>query len=111
MGTSIDNFKGEGLIIKEEGDKNSDDVGVQSYLWDRWVMDVYPLVLLQKAKRFFKGLRVLCLRWWNGKVIPGTFKRIEDKYGGFNRTHEGANLGRGWTTRRKRESRRGRNGN
>ena len=35
------------------------------------------------------------------------FKWLGDKYGGFYRTHEGETLGRGWTTRRRRESRRG----
>ena len=39
-GTSIENFKGETLTIKEEGDAKADDAVVNSDLWDIWVMDV-----------------------------------------------------------------------
>ena len=52
-------------------------------------MDIYPLVLLHKVKRYIEGLHVLCLRWWKRKVIRGVFKRLWDKCGGFDRTQEG----------------------
>ena len=102
MGTYIYNIKEESLIIKEEGDTKADDSGYQSYLWDKWVMDVYPLVLPHKVKRPIEGLHVLCRRLWKIKVIHGMFKCLGDKYGVFDRTLEGSTLGRGWITRRRR---------
>ena len=62
LGTSIETFKGEALIIKEEGATKADGAFVQSDVRDRWVMYVYPLVLPHNVKRYMKGLRVLCLR-------------------------------------------------
>ena len=62
FGTYIETIKGESLVIKEEGVTNADNAGIQSYLWDIWVMDVYPLVLPQKVKIYIEGLRVLCIR-------------------------------------------------
>ena len=63
LGKSIETFKGEDLIIiKEERDTKGYDAGFQSYLWDRWVMDMYPLVLPHKVKRSLERLHVLCLR-------------------------------------------------
>ena len=54
----------------------ANDAGVQSGLWDRWVMEMYPLVLPQKVNRYLEGLRVLYLRWWKSKVIRVMFKWI-----------------------------------
>ena len=65
-------------------------------------MDVYPLALTHKVKRSIEGLRVLYLRWWKRKVIHGMFKWLGYKYGGFYRKQEGATLGGGWTTGRRR---------
>ena len=83
LGTYLETFKGEAFTTKEDGAANDDDAGVHSGLWDRWVMDVYPLALTHKMKRSIEGLRVLCLRWWKRKVIHGMFKWLGDKYGGF----------------------------
>ena len=55
LGTSLETFKGESLTIKEDGGVKSDDAGVQSYLWDIWVMEVYPLMLPHKVKGSFEG--------------------------------------------------------
>ena len=82
VGTSLETVKGESLIVKEEGDNKSDDSGVQSDLWYISLMNMYSQVLPYKLKRSIEGLRVLCLRWWNRKVIRGMFKWVEDKYGG-----------------------------
>ena len=98
LGTFLETFKGEALIIKEEVDAKSDVTGVQSDLWYIWVMDVYPLVLSHKVKRLLEGLRMLCLRWCKRKVIHGMFKCIGDNYVGFYRTQEGETLGEGWPT-------------
>ena len=102
LGTYIETFKGEALIIKEEGSTKANDKGTHSYLWDRWVMDGYPLVLLKKVKRYLEGLCVICIRWWKSKVIRGMFKWIGDKYGGFFRTREGETIGGDCTTGRRR---------
>ena len=87
--------------MKEEGETKAGDAGVQSELWDIWVMDVYPLVLPQKVNRYLEELHMLCIRWWKRKVIRGMFKWIEDKYGGFSRIHEGETPGGGWTNVRR----------
>ena len=86
--TSIETFKGEFLNIKEEGAAKAYYEGVQSYLCNRWVMDMYPLVLPHKVKRSLEGFLVLCLRWWKRNVIHDVFKWLRDKYGGYNRTRE-----------------------
>ena len=70
-------------------------------------MDMYLLVLSHKVKRYLEGLLVLCLGRWKRKVIHGMFKWLGGNYEGFDSTREGATLGGGWTTRRRRESRRG----
>ena len=92
LGTYIEIFKGEALIIKEEGSTKANDKGTHSYLWDRWVMDGYPLVLLKKVKIYIERLRVLYLRWWKSKVICGMSKYLEDKYEVFDRKKEGETL-------------------
>ena len=69
--TSLKNFNGEALTIKEEGDSKPDGAGVQSSLWNRLLIYVYPLVLPHKVKISLEGLRMLCLRWWKSKVIYG----------------------------------------
>ena len=51
MGTSIETIKGEAPVIKEKGDTKAYDAGVQSYLWDIWLMDVYSMVLPHNVKR------------------------------------------------------------
>ena len=40
LGTSLETFMGEAIIINEEGAAKADDAGVQLDLWGRWVMDV-----------------------------------------------------------------------
>ena len=40
LGTYLENFNVEFLTIKEEGADKADDAGVQSDLWDRWMMDM-----------------------------------------------------------------------
>ena len=44
LGTSLETFKVESLNIKEEGDSRYNNSGIQSDLWGRWGMYVYPLV-------------------------------------------------------------------
>ena len=58
-------------------------------------------------KRYLNGIFRLCLIWWRNKVIHGIFRWIEGKYGRFKRTHEGAILVRGWTTKTRIKHRRG----
>ena len=106
MGTFIETINGYPLIIKEEGDTKVDDSSVQSDLWDRWVMDVYHLVLPHKVKRSHEGLCVLCIMWSKRKVVHGIFNWLEENYGGFDSTHEGETLRGEWATGRRRESRR-----
>ena len=65
------------------------------------------MVLPHKVKISIEGLRVLYLRWWKRKGICGMFKWLEDKYGVFEGTHEGATLGGVWNTGSRRESSRG----
>ena len=60
--TSLDTFKGEVLPIKEEGYAKADCEGIHSYLWDRWVMDMYPLVFPHKLQISLEGLRVIYIR-------------------------------------------------
>ena len=86
MGTFIETLKGESLTIKEEGGAKADDAGIHSDLWYIWVMDIYPLGLPHKVKKYLEGLHVLCIRWWKRKVIHGMFDWLGDKYGGFDRT-------------------------
>ena len=43
-------------------------------------MEVYPLVLPHKVKRSIEGLHVLCIRWWNRKVIRGMLQWLGDNY-------------------------------
>ena len=62
---------------------------------------MYPLVLPHKRKISLEEFRVLCLRWWNRKVIPGMFKWIGEIYGKFESTREGATLERGWAAGRR----------
>ena len=62
------------------------------------MINVYPLVLPHKVKISLEGLHVLCLKWGNRNFICGTFKFLEDKYGGFNRKQERETIGGGWTT-------------
>ena len=107
LGTYIETFKGEALIIKEVGNNKDNDAGIHSYLWDRWVMDVGPTVLPHKAKRSLEGLGMLYLRLWKRKVIHGMFKVRGEKYGVFDRTQEGLYIGGGWTTGRRRKPWRG----
>ena len=47
--TSTETIKKYAPIIKEEGSTKADEAGVHSYLWDGWVMEVYPLVLPPKV--------------------------------------------------------------
>ena len=81
MLTSLEKFKGEAIIIKEDGDTKADDAGVQSDIWDRWVMDVYTLVLPHIVKLSLEGLHLLCIRWCKRKFIHGMFKWLWDKFG------------------------------
>ena len=74
LGMPPDTNKGEPPAVTEEGDTKSDNEGAQKYLWDRWVIEIYPLVSLQKVKIYLDGIRVLCLRWWKKKVIHGMFR-------------------------------------
>ena len=56
LGKSQGTNKGESPIIKEEGATNYDDAGVQIYIWDLFVFEVYPLVLPQKVKIALRGI-------------------------------------------------------
>ena len=59
LGTSLEKFKGEDPTTKEEGAYKAYDAGFHSYLRDRWVTDVYPMVLPHKVKRYLEELYVL----------------------------------------------------
>ena len=59
LGTSQEINKGESPIIKEDGNPKADDEGIKTDLWYLWVIELYPLVLTPKLKRYPKGKCVL----------------------------------------------------